>query len=269
MSVKFHASTVGNLLVGGKEITGKQLARISELEARKADSDARPLTAKMEQELADLISKRDSDFRFGATAMSYIRDVWLRNEYGYVEPVVSDSILKGFMCEDDSIGVLTRQVGDEFRFKQDETWENDYFIGTPDIVGDFWVEDVKTSWSLKTFMEVGKPDPLYVAQGQVYMDLTGRSKFRLAYCLVDTPFEMVEEQKKRFFFKFNCDEQNPYYQEAIAKVDAMHNASKLVPEEQRIKVFEFGRDDDYLDTLRTRVEQARRVYQALTLNGRK
>lgn len=267
-SVKFRASSVGQLMVGGNAITEKQLARLKELEARKNDTNAKPLTATMQAELDDLIEKRDGEFKFGSTAKNYIRDCWLRNTYGYDEPVVTNEILKGLLCEEAAIDVLSRQVVGNFRVKNEDIFEDDHFTGTPDIIlDDEWVEDIKCSWSLRTFFETEKPDPLYYAQGQVYMALTGRSMFRVAHILVDTPHEIVEEEKKRFYFRFNCDEENPHYKKAIAQVERMHTASTLVPECLRIKCFNFPRNDGFIDTLRSRVEIARKIYATLTLIG--
>jgi hypothetical protein len=264
--VKFRASAVGNLLVGGNCITDKQLARLDELQARKDNPEAKPLTNNMQTELDELIAKRDGDFEFGATAMTYIRECWMRNVFGYDEPLVSNEILKGLMVEDEVIGVMTRQLKDKcFRVKNEELFENAYFTGTPDVIVDEAVEDAKASWTLRTFIETRRPDPLYYAQGQVYMDLTGRKKFRLCHVLVDTPKELVDEEKKRLYFRFNCDEDNPIYQELVKKVDAMHMISHKIPECDRIKVFEFGINHEYLDTLRLRVKQARVVYANMSL----
>lgn len=263
--VKFHASSVGKLMVGREQITPNQLQRLEELAARKVDPDSKPLTKKMEQELADLILKRDADFKFGATALSYIREVWLKHTYGYDEPVVTNEILKGHLCEDASIGVLTRQVEGGYRVKNDEHFEDEHFVGTPDILLPEWVEDVKSSWTLKTFVSVKKVDPLYFSQLQVYMALTGKRKARLAHILVDTPPEIVEEEKKKYYFRFNCDESDPNYLEAVAKVDAMHEAARKVPEPQRIKFFEFGYNQKHVDELRNRVDKAREVFNEMSL----
>lgn len=265
--VNFHASSVGNLLVGGNAITDRQRQRLKELATRQNDPEAKPLTGKMAAELDDLIAKRDAEFEFGATALAYIRDVWLRNEYGYDEPVLTNELLKGLLCEDEAIGVVTRHVDGPFRVKNEDTFANEHFIGTPDIVGPDVVEDVKCAWSLKTFMDVQHPSALYYAQLQAYMDLLNCNTSRLCHVLVDTPEEIVQEERKRFFFRFNCNDDDPYYQECCRKVDAMHGASRLIPEEQRIKVFTIQRDDAYLDRLRRRVEQARAVYDTLTLGG--
>ena len=263
---KFRASSVGNLLVGGNAITDRQRQRLQELLDRQNDPESKPLTAKMQSELDDLIGKRDSDFQFGATAISYIRECWLRNEFGYDEPILTNEMLKGIVCEDEALGVLTRQVPGPFRVKNEQEYENDWFTGTPDVVlDDLSIEDVKCSWTLKTFADVQHPSALYYAQGQVYMDLTGTDTFRLCHVLLDTPEEIVQEERKRFYFRFNCDEENPMYIECCRQVDAMHSGSRLIPEPKRIKVFEFHREDVYLMKLRKRVEQARKVYESLEL----
>lgn len=264
--IRFHAHSVGNLLVGGNAITDRQRQRLSELLARQNDPAAKPLTAKMKSERDDLIAKRDAEFQFGATALGYIRECWLRAEYGYDEPVVTPEMLKGILCEDEAIGVVTRQVPGQFRIKNDQCYVNDWFIGTPDVVLDDAIEDVKCSWTLKTFVDVQHPDALYYAQGQVYMDLTGRDTFRLCHVLLPTPEQIVLEEQKRFYFRFNCDEENPHYIDCYNRLEKMHDVSQI-PEDQRIKVFEFHREDLYLARLRKRVEQAREVYDTLTLTG--
>jgi hypothetical protein len=265
--VKFRASSVGSLLVGGNAITDKQLARLQELQDRKDSPTGKPLTPNMENELADLIEKRDADYEFGATAKSCIRDLWLRNEYGYDEPLVTNELLKGLLCEDEAIALVSKHVPGGFRVKNDEQFEDAWFTGCPDIIAGDWVEDTKISWSLRTFFDVSRPDPMYYAQGQVYMALTNKDRFRLVHVVVETPFEIVEEELKRFFFRFNCDESSPHYQEAVSKVNAMHGAVAKVPENQRIKTYEFYRNEPYLETLRLRVEQARELYAKLSFGG--
>ncbi len=264
--IKFRASSVGSLLVGGNAMTDKQREQLQKLLDRQNDPYVKPLTAKMQANLDDLVAKRDADFEFGATALSYIRECWLRNVYGYDEPVVTNEMLKGLWCEDDAIGVVTRQVPGPWRVKNEEHYENDWFTGTPDIVLDDAIEDVKCSWTIKTYMDVQHPSALYYAQGQVYMDLTGRDTFRLCHVLLDTPEEIVLEEQKRFYFRFNCNEDDPHYIDCYNKLTAMHNVSGI-PEDQRIKVFEFKREDMYLERLRRRVEYARKVYKSLTLKG--
>jgi hypothetical protein len=269
-SVKFRASAVGLLMVGGNAITEKQLVRLRELDDRKQDGNAKPLTPTMQAEYDDLVAKRDEPFKFGATALSFIRDTWLKNIYDFEEPLVTSELVKGFQCEDIAIGVLDRQVPmpGVFRHKNSESFEDDHFTGNPDILaGDEWVEDIKCSWNLRTFIEVQKPDPLYVTQGQVYMALTGRKMFRLAHVLVDTPSWILEDERKRMHARFGYDQDDLQYREACRKLVAMHTPSAKIPESQRIKCFEIHRSDRFIGQLRSRVEIARKVYASMTLEG--
>jgi hypothetical protein len=240
---------------------------------RKRDAEypelkVKPLTENMEAELAELIAKRDGPFEFGKTSLNYIRDCWLRNMFNYDEPIVTNEMLKGIMCEEEAIGVLTRQIpSGGFRVKNEVQLEDSHFTGTPDIVGDVWDEDIKCSWTVRTFLEVTKPPSMYYTQGQVYMALTGHEYFRLVYVLVHTPFELVQEEIKYYYFKFNCNEDDPNYIKVSNQITAMHNASRMIPEDQRIKCFEFRRNDSYIKELRSRVELARKFYATLTLGS--
>lgn len=266
MPVKFRASSVGNLMVGGNEPTEKQKERLRYLQVRTADPEQKPLTDKMESERLDLIKKRDAQFELGATSKSYVKSVWLAEEYGYDEPVLSNEMLKGIMCEDAALGVLTRQVPGAFRVKNEVRFSNECFTGTPDSILDDVIEDVKCSWTVKTFVDVDHPSAIYYAQLQVYMDLVGRDVARLVYVLVQTPHEIILEEQKRFYFRFNCDEEHPRYIECYNAVERMHDISKI-PEEQRIKVYTIERNDVYLMKLRKRVALAREFYDTLSLKG--
>lgn len=262
--IRFRAHNVGELLVGGNQITDKQRERLQELLDRQNDPNAKPLTAKMQADLDELIAKRDAPFEFGATAMSCIRSLWLYNEHGYEEPLVTPEILKGLMCEEEAISVLTLQLPGPFRVKNDRQYKNDWFTGTPDLVLDDAVEDIKCSWTLKTFFDVQHPSSLYYAQGQVYMDLTGRNTFRLCHVLLDTPPELVQDEQLRMYYRFRCDEEDPRYIEAYNTIERMHKVSHI-PEDQRVKVFTIQREEMYLAKLRKRVEQAESVYRTLRL----
>jgi len=184
--------------------------------------------------------------------------------------LLTHEIRKGLICEEQAIGLITRQLPGGFRVKNAVTYENDYFIGTPDVLAeDGYVDDVKCSWTIKSHvrkMRAKHIDPLYRAQAQVYMDLTGRNNFRLCHVLLDTPEVITIELKKRAYFDADCDEDAPEYIEACAAIDSQHVVSDL-PEEQRLHVVYIDRDDDYLRQLRKRVTLAREYYATLSLKG--
>ena len=278
--ILFRASGVGALMVGGNEISEKQLLEIGELISREEGlaigKSGKPLsfTATMKEKLEKLEKQRDAPFEFGDTAKKFIEAKWMQDKFDYREEVVNDVLLKGNMCEQDSIGLVADVLPETvFRSKNTMYYTNDYFKGTPDVILDFdeyrIVEDVKTTWSVKTFFYKNKVEDIYFAQGQVYMDLTKCKKFRLHYCLVRTPEELIRNQCKRFFFKYGQDEDNPHYIAACEQI-RMNNDLSLkdgtpIPQEDRVRTFEFDYDEDYMKKLKNRVVLAREYYNTLSL----
>ena len=126
------------------------------------------------------------------TAKSYLRDLWLQDTYGYKEPSTpSVEMLKGLMCEADSMSLVQEVLGGSFRVKNLETFKADALAGTPDCILPDAVEDIKTSWSLRTFYEADGSNSAYFWQAVGYMMLTGKTAYRLIYCLVPTPDELI------------------------------------------------------------------------------
>jgi hypothetical protein len=213
--VLIRASKAGLLMVGGNELTEKQIDKLRALKARQESAKiglAKPLPPGMAKELEKLENKHSEPFEFGKSAKDFIESIWLKNTYGYKDVLVTEQTLKGNYCEQDSIGLVSDLItSDQFRVKNKEHFVNAFFKGTPDVVlrDEDTVEDIKSSWNLKTFFQTREIPELYYAQGQVYMDLTGLNNFRLHYCFVDTPEEVLWQIKNKYFHKFGRDEDHP------------------------------------------------------------
>ena len=270
MKVKFRASGVGNLMVGGNEITLTQLSKLTSYQERKdsaSDGTVKPLTDKMKTELKALISKRDSPFEFGDTSKSWIEKEWLSINHGFEKQVVTKEILKGHLCEQDSIGLVSEVWKEkEFRVKNTDKFENDLYTGHPDVIlkKKGVVEDVKTCWDIFTFREKKSVPTLYYAQGQVYMEITGYRFFRLHYCLVDTPEELLEGDISKMYMKYGRDEDNPDFLKAIEAIRKNHKFGHIEPK-KRVKTFEFGYAPDYIKKLNSRVELGRKYFNTIKL----
>lgn len=199
------------------------------------------------------------------TSKSFIEEMWLEKEFGFKEPVMTDEMMKGLLNEQDSLGLVQKVLKGEFRLKNTEHFKNEIICGTPDIIlkNEDFVEDVKTSFTLKTFFN-SKLEKMYYWQGQGYMALTGKKHYRLIYCLTNTPEEIVTELKKRVWFKFGCDEENPHYREMSEQIKRNHNFDKI-PIEKRIKVIEFEYSENDYSFLKNKIEKAREYYNSLNL----
>lgn len=263
--LKIRASAAGLLLPGGGGISAKQLERLSELKTRN-NGRGKPLTSNMEAELADLITKRDMPPQLGQTGKSYVEKLWLKIKYGYDEPVVTEELIKGDMCEQEGMDIVSVLWPGEFRKKNDTFFQDDHFTGVPDTLleKEDVVEDTKSAWTVKTFFGKTEVDPIYFAQGQVYMHLTGRKKFRVHYCLVNTPAELVHNEQKRFFWKYGGDENNQKFKKAAEQIARNHNVDHI-PLAERVKTFEFEYDPTFIAELQSKVILARAYYNTIEL----
>lgn len=205
------------------------------------------------------------------TAKSLIADIWLKNITGYDEPVVSDEMLKGLLCEQDAMQLVCDTMQDGiFRTKYDGAkLENDYVMGQPDIVLNtsegIIVEDIKCSFTAKTFHAAGLSN-LYVWQLRAYMWLLGANVARLHYCLVDTPPEMILDLQKRYWYKFGMDDSNTDYIKICKQLEVNHTPSKCLAPIQRIKSFEVDLQKSHLYLMINKIEQARQYYDSLKWN---
>jgi len=179
-------------------------------------------------------------------------------------------MLKGHICEQDSMALVQKVLGGQFRVKSDINLENEYITGHCDIDQDKedCVEDIKTSWDIRTFYESEMTkDNEFQLRG--YCGILKRSKGRIIYCLVDSPTEIIVELQKRVWFKFGCDDQNPDYQRISQQIKLNHTPSliplDILPLAKRIKVFELTRDIEIENKIYGQVEKARIYYESLTI----
>jgi hypothetical protein len=203
------------------------------------------------------------------TTKTYIKEIWLKNEYGYDEIVVTDAMLKGLLCEQDAMQLVQDVANDGiFREKfKGGILKNDYIMGSPDLVitdnGETIVEDTKCSFTIKSYAEA-EMTKIYEWQLRGYMWLTGATKARLRYALIDTPLEIIQEEQKRYFFKFGCDENNKEYQRICEQIEKNHTFSHI-PAQKRLKTFEISHDENKIAHLITQIEKCRNFYQKIEL----
>ncbi len=98
-----------------------------------------------------LTSAKKKGETLSQTAKSLVQAMWLQNNYGYYEHIDNEYMDKGLKMEQDSMELVQAVLGGQFRIKNRERLQNDYLIGTPDIILPDCIEDIKTSWSLRTF----------------------------------------------------------------------------------------------------------------------
>ena len=209
--------------------------------------------------------KSDKDAgNLSETAKTFVQDKWLFDTFGFAESIKNQYMDKGNECEQDSMDLVTQVLEGGFRSRYNTKLQNDYVIGTPDIVLQDCVEDIKTSWNLKTFFNA-ELSKMYFAQAQCYMWLTGKEKYRLIYSLVPTPQSMVLNECEKLVYKYGKNYDNEDYIAECQQIQQNNDLIKEIPTEKRVKVFAFDYEPEYIETLKNKIEKAREYYNTLKL----
>lgn len=170
-------------------------------------------------------SPRNKSETLSETTKSYLKEWLIERMYGVKNQITSKYTERGLNDEDEAINVAINDLDLPFSLKNEAKFENDYFTGTPDLIIEDCVYDIKCSWSCFTFpiLENDLPNKDYLYQLQVYMALTGLKKAKLVYVLLDN--EAINH-----FYPSDC---------------------------KRVKVFEIDFDQSIIDMLIERVKEAR------------
>jgi len=179
------------------------------------------------------------------TAQSYV-ETWIKEQIYKRRKVITTKYMdKGNMVEDESISFAGRVLNADIT-KNEQRYENELLIGTPDVITEDYVIDVKNSWDCFTFplFYENVPNKDYFYQAQGYMALTGLSHYKLIYTLLDTPDSLIEREFK-YASELDFDSFAKDYR--YSKID----------EAYRIRIFEIERDDDVIDAINGRVIECR------------
>jgi hypothetical protein len=208
-----------------------------------------------------MAASRSKKEQLSKTAKSYIQDVVLEHKYGIKKEFSSRYTDKGNECEQDSITLANEVLDVGFIYKNEEHFENDYIIGTPDVNTSKVLLDVKTSFNGTTFpfFEEKIPNKDYFYQLQGYMWLTGKEESLLVYCLTNTPKQIVEDEIRRVHWKEHQLEESD---EIRHYVEAKHNFDHI-PLEKRVKVFKIQKDESVIEAIKEKIELAREYYNKI------
>ena len=191
------------------------------------------------------------------TAQRHLLDVYISNKYNRVKDIQTKQMKKGIEVEQESIDLLSMFLKKPF-VKNTERFSNKYITGLPDIIDD-GIIDIKSSYDLWTFIGniPDKLDNLYYWQMQSYMWLTGTKSAVIAYCLVNTPENIIEQEKYYLLKKMDvATEENPEYVKEAMKIEFNMSFDDISMEE-RILMFHVSRNEDDILRIQQKVEKAR------------
>lgn len=192
------------------------------------------------------------------TTKSYLREIYIEEVYDRRRDTTSKYTEKGLYVEDQSINLIQKYYGDKvFMIKNKERFANEYIQGTPDIIDKKILKriiDAKSSWDIWTFMEADGSNKDYFYQGQGYMELLEVEDFTLAYCLSDAPEHLILDEKKKQMRRYELmyDQNSPAFDEMMKQVEK-NMIFFDIPEEKRVKVFDFKRDREVYNKIVERI----------------
>ena len=225
---KFRASSLGRIMTDAQSIDPALLDDERAVIARKLK--------KTDEEKALLAPLKDRSLSAGAK--TYLDGLAKEFVYGYEKTVSSKYLEKGQLVESDSIELYNSVFFDTLA-KNTERRENEWITGECDLVKPAKIIDIKSAWSLDTFpvTELQAHDPDYEWQGRAYMWLWERPEFEVAWCLVDTPPELIGYED-----------------------EALHYVSHLNPA-LRVTTARYQRETALEDRIKTKVQAANAYIQ--------
>jgi hypothetical protein len=204
-------------------------------------------------------SKADKDAGLlSKTAQKHLLDVYISEKYGRKKDIQTKQMKKGIEVEQESIELLSMYLKLPLS-KNENRFTNDFITGFPDIINDETIIDIKSSYDLWTFIGniPDKLDSLYYWQMQSYMWLTNSKSAIIAYCLVNTPESIIQQEKYYLLKKMDvATEENPEYVKEAMKVEFNMTFDDISIDE-RILMFSVERNEDDILRIQHKVEKAR------------
>lgn len=174
------------------------------------------------------------------TSKTFAKEWMKENIYGYRKEIKSKYLEKGTVLEDIAIDKAIEWLDLPFVIKNEKSFEDEFFTGTPDLILENEVIDIKCSYDCFTFplFEEELPTDDYYYQLQVYMHLTGKKKGRVVYVLLNTPEEIAPWEEEKDY-----DDLDKKY---------------------RVKSYEFDFDEKVIEDLKEKVLLTREYLKEIT-----
>lgn len=217
--------------------------------------------------MVDPQSKADKEAGLlSKTAQRHLLDVYIAEKYGRKRDIQTKQMKKGVEVEDESIELLNKYWGTNYSKNQDR-YTNGFITGHPDILDKDKVVDIKSSYDLWTFLGnlPDKLDNLYYWQLMSYMWLTGATKGHIAYCLSNTPFGIVEQEKRYLLNRMDViSEESPEYVKEAMRLE-FNMTFDDIDVSERVLIFTVDRNEDDILRIQNRVEKAREYLHEIEL----
>ncbi|MGH1520578.1 hypothetical protein [Chryseobacterium sp. JK1] len=221
------------------------------------------ITEKQTITLGDLLKKKNAKPILSDGAKTYLKSIFKDEIFNRKKEIHNKYLSKGIAVEDDNINQYN-EVRGTFLIKNEVRYENEFFTGEMDIEEEDEIIDFKSSWDYSTFplFEEEVPNEDYEYQLQAYMDLRPNVKVaKLVYGLVDTPDDLILDEKRRAAWKLGFIDGLP---EDLDEEITKNMTYADIPKEARIKEFIIYRDEKTIVQMKEMIVMAREYLNSLT-----
>lgn len=197
------------------------------------------------------------------TTQSFL-DIWIKEQvYKREKEFSSKYTEKGIEMEDKSIEFLSQHLDIGMIFKNEKHYSDESISGTPDIVLNDCVIDVKNSWDCFTFplLDTECPNGDYYWQLQGYMALTNKPNAKLVYTLMDSPQRLIDDEIRRQSWKMGFIDIPIEFEQEIYRRMLYDD----VPDSLKIKVFDIPRNDEDIAKIYSQVEVCRQYINSIII----
>jgi hypothetical protein len=196
--IKFRCSSLGLIMADPKSVDEKFLT----------DSVKKVVSKKVKTDDEKAMIQCLLDHSLSVGAKTHLKSMAKEFVYGFNEVVTGKYMDKGLIVEDQSIELYNAVHFTDYE-KNTVRTTNEWLTGEPDIIihGVKGI-DIKSSWSLATFPAISEDgeDKMYEWQCRGYMMLHEVPEWDVAYCMVNTPDELIKYEQEELHFVDHIDE---------------------------------------------------------------
>lgn len=249
---KIRCSSLGDFLSGTIGLTDAQKTTLKNYSEKRL---IKPLTEREEGIYQDLLYKEANPEL--PKGVKTLLDKWIKDEILYEKKIQSHNkyTVKGILNEEENIHYAARHLDWGNVTKNEIEESNEYMTGTPDVVLNDMIVDVKSSYEHGTFpiLEDECPSTDYINQVKGYLELFKKQKGLVCYVLSTSPRHLIEREINTMAFNFGYDKDD--FEFIMSMTDLYSYES--YPSGLRIKTFEVERDDELMKEIKYRVDLSR------------
>ncbi|MBC8485970.1 MAG: hypothetical protein H8D45_08015 [Bacteroidetes bacterium] len=207
-----------------------------------------------------MTNSRSKSETLSKTTQTYLREYYIEKVYGRKKDFVTKYTAKGLLQEEDAITLLSLHLK-KMLVKNESNYQNPHISGTPDIINNSIVYDVKSSWDIFTYFNSITSALIkdYYWQMQGYMALTHCNTSFIAFCLVNTPTHLIEAEKRKVNYHYDLLQKDitiDNLTSAFAEVDKSCIYDDI-PNDKKIFLVKVLKNDDDIKSLYKRIIDCR------------